>query len=177
VEFTTDFQMNQKMMKGKQMKFQKVLATLSMVLFFAVSAFAAGAGSALVYVESAQPSNNSIEISYFSGPGGKLIVDRVPQMEVTKDDIDQAKIEPPGAGSISGFLAVTLTKDAAEKLASITRQNIGKRLVIVVDGAVVAAPIINAAIEGGWIRFIVPEGNPNDFLKKVPWLKGMAVSD
>jgi hypothetical protein len=42
-----------------------------------------------------------------------------------------------------------LTPEGSTRLAALTRANIGKRLVILVDGAVVSAPVVRAEIAGG----------------------------
>jgi hypothetical protein len=50
-----------------------------------------------------------------------------------------------------------------------------KRLAVIVGGEAVTAPTINAAIEGGRIRIVIP-GGTGEALKKLPWLKDIVES-
>ncbi len=46
-------------------------------------------------------------------------------------------------------VGVLFNEEGTEKLSEITRENIGKRMAILVDGVLVTAPIIRAEISGG----------------------------
>ena len=155
------------------MNLQKILLVLALAagLFLCCAAVAGNGQSVLLHLECVQSASNCIEIPSGLSAGGGVLIDKTPQMEVTREDIDQAKLEP-GPGVDSAVLAVTLKKDSAARFASMTRQNVGKRLVVIVGGEVVTAPTINAAIEGGWIRIVIP-GGPSGALKKLPWLMEM----
>ena len=47
------------------------------------------------------------------------------------------------------FIDIKLTDNGSKRFAEVTRQNIGKRLAIVIDGKLYSAPRINSAITGG----------------------------
>jgi preprotein translocase subunit SecD len=51
--------------------------------------------------------------------------------------------------SSAAAIEIVMTGDGRKALADITRQNVGKRLAIVVDGQLLAAPRIEAEIPGG----------------------------
>jgi len=63
-------------------------------------------------------------------------------------DIESAEL---ARHSISGdpSIGLTLTDAGRQRFAEVTRQNIGKRLAIVIDGQVYSAPTIMAEIAGG----------------------------
>jgi preprotein translocase subunit SecD len=46
-------------------------------------------------------------------------------------------------------IAITFSDDARKRFAEFTRQNIGKRLAIIIDGQICSAPKIMAEIAGG----------------------------
>ena len=46
-------------------------------------------------------------------------------------------------------IAVQFNTPAAEAFAKLTRENIGRRVAVIIDGKIMTAPIIKAAIEGG----------------------------
>jgi len=50
-------------------------------------------------------------------------------------------------------IKITFTGRGATRLAQVTRQNIGKRLAIVIDGRVISAPEIRSQIPGGKLVF------------------------
>jgi len=67
--------------------------------------------------------------------------------------IDQTALKSVTAGStnIQGYQMIdfSLTPEGRKQFAEITRQNIGKRLAIVIDGKLVSAPRINSEINSG----------------------------
>ncbi len=46
-------------------------------------------------------------------------------------------------------IAITFTKDGENRFAEVTRQSVGKRLAIIIDGQLCSAPVINMPISGG----------------------------
>jgi SecD/SecF fusion protein len=70
-------------------------------------------------------------------PVNDLVGDIIKSASVTYDNFGQPKIE------------FELTSDAAIKFGDVTRDNIGHRMAIVLDGDLVTAPNINSAIESG----------------------------
>jgi len=59
------------------------------------------------------------------------------------------------------IINIAFTDAGRERFAAISRQNIGKRLAIVINGQVRSAPVINSEITGGKVqisgRFSEPE--------------------
>jgi hypothetical protein len=66
------------------------------------------------------------------------------QAVLTNGDIASAEPVQDASGSFS--VVVSLTRDGAAKLAQTTRQNLGRRLAILVDGQVVLAPTVRSPI-------------------------------
>lgn len=65
-------------------------------------------------------------------------------------DGSDVKNATPSVGRIGQpFIDIKLTDNGSKRFAEVTRQNIGKRLAIVIDGKLYSAPRINSAITGG----------------------------
>lgn len=65
-------------------------------------------------------------------------------------DSSDMKIAKAGVDSLQHpIIEIKFTDDGAKRFAEVTRQSIGKRLAIVIDGRLYSAPRINAAITGG----------------------------
>jgi preprotein translocase subunit SecD len=60
-------------------------------------------------------------------------------------DVLSARVEP---GLLYRQILITLTPDGGKRLRAVTASNLGTRLGIVVEGKLVAAPIIRQAIDG-----------------------------
>jgi preprotein translocase subunit SecD len=61
--------------------------------------------------------------------------------------LKSAKVETDGLGHPQ--IAITFTEKGQQEFAEVTRQNIGKRLAIVIDGRLCSAPRIMTEIPGG----------------------------
>ena len=68
-----------------------------------------------------------------------------PETILTNSDIAAAQVVPGNSASRFG-VAVSLTRDGASKMFSATQSHIGKPIAILVDGQVVTAPTVRAAI-------------------------------
>jgi hypothetical protein len=71
-----------------------------------------------------------------------------------RSDLESAKFGAQISGvpdNVPGpvIISIKFTDAGAKRLAEVTRQSIGKRLAIVIDGKLVSAPQINTAITGG----------------------------
>lgn len=75
----------------------------------------------------------------------RVVVDRRQEPVVTNSDIAHADVIP-GDDASTFSVAVTFTEDGAEKLARASEHYLGRPLAILVDGEVVAAPVLRAAI-------------------------------
>lgn len=69
-----------------------------------------------------------------------------PEPTLTNKDISKAWVEASGPEPVIGLL---LTEDGALKLARVTRNNIGQKIALMIDGQVTAAPVIRAPITAG----------------------------
>lgn len=72
---------------------------------------------------------------------------KVTKQEVDMSTIIDAKIKKLSFGEYN--LIVSLNKTGAQQLAEITRQNIGKKMIVILNGEVVSEPIIQEEIVGG----------------------------
>ena len=63
------------------------------------------------------------------------------------DQLDGAKPDYDEMGQV--VVAFSFKPLGAKKFATATRENVGKRLAIVLDGKIISAPVINTAITGG----------------------------
>ena len=66
--------------------------------------------------------------------------------EMSNADIKDVSVNET---AISVEIEITFTDDGKEKLAKVTKENIGKILGILIDGKLIQAPIIHDAIPGG----------------------------
>ncbi|MCX6922660.1 MAG: hypothetical protein NT154_05510 [Verrucomicrobia bacterium] len=69
-----------------------------------------------------------------------------------QNDIQSAKVvlsQPAGQSSSHPEIAITFSDTGRKRMAEVTRQNIGKRLAIIIDGQVYSAPVIRSEISGG----------------------------
>ncbi len=75
------------------------------------------------------------------------------QKEVLLDNsvVKSATVITDSGGKLGGQLVIDInfTDDGTKRFAEVTRQSIGKRLAIVIDGKLYMAPRINSAIRGG----------------------------
>lgn len=67
------------------------------------------------------------------------------EVVITNSDIAQAKAIPRPGGS-DFMVSVIFTPAGARKMHAVTEKNIGKRMAILIDGVVVAAPVVNSVL-------------------------------
>lgn len=65
--------------------------------------------------------------------------------------VSRALAEPDPHRPGNFQVAITLTDEAAKKMAEVTRKNIRRRLALLIDGRVIIAPTINSEIPGGQV--------------------------
>ncbi len=84
--------------------------------------------------------------------GATLYVQRVPIL--TREDISQAHdlVDKQGRH----FVGLRFTEAGTRKLAEVSSESVGKRLVLILDGKVAAAPIIHQPLNRGVLAFSVP---------------------
>ena len=100
---------------------------------FAIHLLAAGPG--LGVVEAASPED-----------GETLYVHS--ERHVSEADVQSASVEPADAGCRVG---IRLTTHGTRKLADLTRDHVGERLALVIDGQVVMSPTIRSEISQGLV--------------------------
>lgn len=76
-----------------------------------------------------------------------LVVKKKPEDNLAGDIVQNAGVQRDNLGNPQ--IEFTLTKDGGERFAEVTRNNIGHRMAIVLDGELYSAPVINSAIETG----------------------------
>ena len=84
---------------------------------------------------------------------------------VGKSDIRSATVQANAGAAQS--LNIELSKEASDKLAKITRANIGKKLVVALDGTILITSEIREPITAGKITIY---GEHSRFWEKTPWL-------
>jgi preprotein translocase subunit SecD len=67
------------------------------------------------------------------------------------------------------IIDVTFTDDGSKRFAEVTRQNVGKRLAIIINGQLYEAPVIKTEIPGGKAQISgdFTEGEVKDLAKKI----------
>ncbi|HAB18299.1 MAG TPA: protein translocase subunit SecD [Verrucomicrobiota bacterium] len=77
-----------------------------------------------------------------------ILVKRQPEPGLTSDSIAGARV---ARNSVTGAPEIdfSLKSDGARAFGEVTRNNVGQRLAIVLDGVVISAPVINGPILGG----------------------------
>ena len=78
-----------------------------------------------------------------AGSGRKVYVHK--EVELSNSDIAGAVVRQVTSRP---EIRITLTTAGEEKLAKLTQENLGRRLALVVDGALLSAPVIRSKIHG-----------------------------
>jgi len=72
---------------------------------------------------------------------------------IHQNDLQEAKVvtNTPAMSNVPGkpVIEITFTPEGRKRFAEVTRQNIDKRLAIIVEGRIVSAPVIRSEISGG----------------------------
>ena len=103
------------------------------------------AGVLRIYVAQETPAAGFKSV-VLDDPGITMYMD--PSTELTEKHLRKIAVWRRG-DSTDRTLALTFTDDGAAALAGVTAANIGKRVVFIVDGRVVTAPIIQSRITEG----------------------------
>jgi len=148
--------------KGTDMKFQ-ILALF--LLLFALPWSANAADGLCFYIE-CSPGRSCIDLAYESGRIESAIAG--PAQVVEKSDVRSATVQSgPGAAQ---SLVIDLGEEASDKLAKITRENVGKKLIVALDDRILTAPEIREPVTAG--RIII-NGEHGRFWEKTPWLQDL----
>lgn len=76
-----------------------------------------------------------------------------PEAFITRNDLES--VEAGVAETGEGLLALTLNAAGAQRLAQVTKDNIGKRLALVVDGTLLSIPGFSEPVNEGRLVFMV----------------------
>ncbi len=150
-------------MKGNEMKF-RIFAMLFLVHVFFVNAYA---DNSLYLHFQCSSGQNCMDLAYANGRIESVVA--TPAMVLTKADVAAASVQSHPNAPPS--LNMELGKDASQKLEKITRESVGKKLMVVFDNKILIAPTINEAISGGQIMISSRNGEQVPFWEKAPWLQ------
>lgn len=96
------------------------------------------------------PSSNSTQMSVVQkteSPAQKEVLYVQNAVLLDQTAVKSAKVMKDSFGHPQ--IAVAFSKSGQEKLAEVTRDNVGKRLAMVIDGQLYSAPVIRTEIPGG----------------------------
>ena len=130
---------------------KKSLIAVLVVVVFSMFIAAASAGPILQFRSAAdEPSDGAEKISFVTHHDGETVTQVLyVQKEVLLDEtmLKSAKAgkDPMGRGMIN----LTFNESGAKKFAQVTRENLHKKLAILIDGNVCTVPTIQAEISGG----------------------------
>jgi hypothetical protein len=121
-----------------------------------------------LYVE-CSPGQKCIDLAYDNGKVESVL--SVPAQVVAKADVKSAKVQTSEDARQS--LNIELGKEAAEKFEKITGENIGKKIIVVLDNKILIAPTVREPITNGKIMITGRYGEHDPFWEKVPWLQDL----
>jgi preprotein translocase subunit SecD len=96
------------------------------------------------------PSSDSTEMSIVykpERPTRKQVLNVQNTVLLDQTALKSAKVEKDNLGQPQ--IAITFTENGRKRFAEVTRQSVGKRLAIVIDGQLYSAPVIRTEIPGG----------------------------
>ena len=144
------------------------LSTLVLLIALAPLGAAAQEVPITAHVDCAAPAPECVELP-FAAVVDKLLVKKDPEMTITSKEVANVDIIRNEVGP--DHLRVRLEVPAGEKLRQMTASNLGRRFVLVADGRVLIAPIIQDAIMGG--SFVI-SGALGEGGRSVEWLRSLA---
>jgi len=123
------------------MAFRRLLPFLAILANGCAQTASTAPATLAVHVLVACSSQGAGQPARFPGVDASLCLDRTPFL--TQKDVESAELHQNSQGHAVVFL--TFHRDAAIRELDVTRQNAGRRVAIVVNGRVVAAPSIAAS--------------------------------
>jgi len=136
--------------------------------FFLVHALlgSANADDKLYFYIECSPGQKCIDLAYDNGKKESVLA--TPAQVLARSDIKSVSVQM--GGDTRQSLSIELGKEAAKKFEKITGENIGKKLVVVLDNKILTAPTVNEPITVGRIMIW---GGHGPFWEKVPWLQDL----
>ena len=108
-----------------------------------------------------QTSTQGITLPFYNDNGKSLSVDK--SEKITFDDFKKVTTKSTQYGKV---MLIKLNKKGKAMLAKMTQQNLQKPLVIVFQGKILSAPIVQETIKGGRLEISgIDEKTINDMLK------------
>jgi hypothetical protein len=152
-------------MKGNNMKFQ--IFTF-LFLFHALLGSANADEKLYLYLE-CSPGQKCIDLACDNGKVESVLA--TPAQVMARADFKSASVRM--GADIRRSLDIELGKEAAKKFEKITRDNIGRKLMVVLDNKILIAPTIREPITVGKIMISGGAGPNDPFWEKVPWLQDL----
>jgi hypothetical protein len=115
-------------------------------------------------------SGQCLEIGFEGDLARTIWVMKNAEMTVSQGDLEDASLEKGEYGD--EHLRLNLNKAAAGKLEQLTKNNVGKRLVVVANGRALIDPTIQQEITTGSFQ-ITAGRSGNAYLDNIPWLRKM----
>ncbi len=154
-----------KELKGNSMKFH-IFALL--FLFSALLGTAKADDRVYFYLQCSQ-GQTCMDLADQDGKRESVLA--TPAQMLGRGDIESAIVQK--GGDTQPSLALELSKEASRKFEKITEENIGKKLMVVLDNKILAAPTINAPIRDPKIKLTIFSRRNDLFWEKVPWLQDL----
>lgn len=83
-------------------------------------------------------------------PGSLIFIDETGQVILTGDQVATAKVGQMEQNGIRSYVvSLTFTPEGTASFAEATTNNVGKRISIIYDGAIISSPVVREAITGG----------------------------
>jgi hypothetical protein len=149
--------------KGTDMK-SHILALLFLILVLVGNA---AADDRLYLYPECSPGKQCIGLSY--GDGKTETVLATPALVLAKAEVIAASIRMDAG--IPKALSIELSEEASKEFEKITRENIGKKLMVVFENEILIAPTINSAITDRRIMITRGSGKQLPFWERAPWLQ------
>jgi hypothetical protein len=110
-------------------------------------------------------------IDLAGGNGVKESVEAVPVMEFSKADIKAAGIQKIDGGRLA--LNIELSEEASKKFEILTRENIGKKLIVAFNNKILIAPLVQAPISEGKMIIGNYYGGKSAYWENSSWLQDL----
>lgn len=116
------------------------------------------------------PSGNSERMSYVTHYDQHTVTNVYYVQKTVLLDETALKSATPGKDALGhGIIDITFTDAGAKRFAEVTRQNLHKRLAIIIDGQILEAPMVQSEILGGkaQISGSFSKGETRDLARKI----------
>lgn len=139
------------------------MKTLLFILLATIN-FAYGADDQLYFFVECNPGQKCIEFP--NGKEKELVLEH-PALTINRADVLRAS---PSETDGRHSLRVDFSPETAKKFETVTAANVGKKLVIVLNGRVLIAPQVREAIRGGAVTI---DAREDKFWERIDWLSSV----